>query len=169
VDKIHRLIYVTLGDATTERLSTELSVRVSPEALLVALVKQAACSVDELAEMDLPFELIKLLFEQSDEYKLTPKYIAIAEMDESIIPNDVERAILEQYVKHKGEIWVIHRNDADPHPSDPHAHNYEACLKLHLGNGDLYKKTTVVGNVGKKALLALREKISNIELPPLAT
>ncbi len=35
---------------------------------------------------------------------------------------------------------MVHKNDADPLPSSPHAHNYEQCLKMHLGTGDLYQR-----------------------------
>jgi hypothetical protein len=37
-----------------------------------------------------------------------------------------------------GHIWRILVNDADPFPSNPHAHNLESGLKLDLGDGRLY-------------------------------
>jgi hypothetical protein len=168
MNKIQKLVYITLGPEVVARLSKELSVRVTTEELLLALVKQSGKELQEIAELDLSYEFIKATYQESDSYKLLPKAVAIVELSESIIPEGTERALYEQQVKHKGEVWVIHKNDADPHPSIPHAHNYDANLKLHLGNGDLYNKRKIVGNIGKKALIALREKIVGIELPALA-
>jgi hypothetical protein len=74
---------------------------------------------------------------------------------------------VELKVRVAGEQWCIHRNDADPFPSSPHAHNYPQRLKLHLGNGDLYRGRSIVGNVGRKALERIRNKISHVPLPPL--
>lgn len=74
---------------------------------------------------------------------------------------------VELKVRNAGEQWFIHQNDADPFPSSPHAHNYPQKLKLHLGNGDLYRGRSIVGNVGKKALKRIRDEISHVPLPPL--
>lgn len=41
---------------------------------------------------------------------------------------------------------VAHKYDRDTFPSNPHAHNYDRKLKMHLGTGDLY--------AGKTACLA---------------
>lgn len=169
MNKIQQLVYVTLAPEVIERLSQELSVRITTEEMLLTLVTQTGKELQEVAELDLTYESIKAIYEKSDAFKSLSKVLATVELSESIIPNGVERALYEQQVKHKGEVWVIHKNDADPHPSIPHAHNYDANLKLHLGNGDLYKKRNIVGNIGKKALMALREKIVGIDLPALAT
>src|SRR5207237_6227170 len=37
--------------------------------------------------------------------------------------------LTEAQVKLQGEIWIVHKNDADPFPSNPHAHNYRERLK----------------------------------------
>lgn len=53
--------------------------------------------------------------------------------------------ILEEDFKIKGEVWRVHKNDADPYPSNPHAHciggtqRFVGCT-LHLGTRELYKK-----------------------------
>lgn len=168
MNKIQKLVYVTLRGEVIEALAKDLSVRVTTEELMLALVKQIGKSLEEVAELDLTYESIKSFYEQSEEYKSQPRVLALIEFEESIIPEGTEQSILDELVKHKGEVWVVHRNDADPHPSDPHAHNYEANLKLHLGTGDLYMKRRVVGKIAKKALLAIREKISGIPLPALS-
>ena len=69
-------------------------------------------------------------------------------------------------IKHDSEQWEIHKYDADPFPSNPHAHNHEARVKLHLGTGELFKKRNRVGKIRCKELKALRAKVSDsIELP----
>jgi hypothetical protein len=62
-------------------------------------------------------------------------------------------------IKLKGEVWEVHKHDKDEFPSNPHAHNYEYGLKLHLGTGVLYKKKNMVGSIRKKDLLKLRNLI----------
>ncbi|KAA8485590.1 hypothetical protein BDE36_0381 [Arcticibacter tournemirensis] len=74
---------------------------------------------------------------------------------------------LEKATLHKnGRIWVVHRSDADPFPSIPHAHNYQENYKLNLYTGELYRKTKLVGKMKKKELAELVEKI-NSEFPDI--
>jgi len=70
-------------------------------------------------------------------------------------------------VKNNGSLWVIHAYDKDPFPSNPHAHNIEANLKLDLRNGNLYKKTQYVGSISKRELADVRSKFEEkgINLP----
>ena len=96
-----------------------------------------------------------------------PTLLAQVEFPESIIPDGVPIRLVEALAKHRNEIWLVHINDADPFPSNPHAHNEENGLKLHLGTGDLYRKRKVVGKVHWKDLLAIRGKLHNVNLPPL--
>ncbi len=69
-----------------------------------------------------------------------PELLNIIEIQEPIIPRNILSRIDEEIIKHDNEIWYIYKNDADPFPSNPHAHNYKTDLKLHLGTGELYKK-----------------------------
>jgi hypothetical protein len=85
----------------------------------------------------------------------------------SILPPTIRRPLDEQTVKTLGEIWRIHKNDADPFPSSPHAHNLRSNLKLHLGNGRLFKRRVPIDQVSKKDLEHLRELIKCRPLPPL--
>lgn len=90
-------------------------------------------------------------------------------LEESILPAGLPRLLTEEIVKHKGEKWEIHKYDKDTFPSNPHAHNFDANVKLHLGTGELFnKKKELVGKLKLKQLQALRDKVKNIELPPLA-
>lgn len=167
VNKIQKLVDVTLGRYVVEKLATDLSVWMTVEDLLYVIITETGKSVEEVAEMDLTYDDIKEIYQQSREYKALPVVLATVEIPETIIPEDTERAIIEQQVRHRGEVWVIHRNDADPFPSAPHAHNYEANLRLHLGTGNLYLKKRIVGKIDRKALTAIREQISHHSLPEL--
>lgn len=46
-------------------------------------------------------------------------------------------------VKAAGAVWYIHRYDADPFPSNPHAHNAEQNVKLDLSNGKCYGRKLI--------------------------
>ena len=99
--------------------------------------------------------------------RLHPTNLETIELEYSIIPNDVPRLVTEEVIKQKGEKWVIHKNDADPFPLNPHAHNYESGHKLHLGSGALYIGRQIVGKLKKKNLKILRDKIRFSPLPEL--
>lgn len=73
-------------------------------------------------------------------------------------------------VKMHGEIWRLYRYDADPFPSNPHAHNFRQNVKLHLGNGAYYRARRIMGTMRKKDLVSLRDAFAEftIELPPLS-
>lgn len=94
------------------------------------------------------------------------------EIDFTIIPETlIDDSIIKGIIKFKGEVWEIHKNDQDEFPSNPHAHNYEYGLKLHLGTGELFKKRKLMGSVRKKDLLTIRtlitDKVKTIELPTI--
>ena len=87
-----------------------------------------------------------------------------------LIPN---RFLLQFKVrlKFKGQIWVIHRYDADPLPSNPHAHCLEQNIKLDLSNGNCFRKKKFLFRISEKDLLSIRELANDVykgNLPPLA-
>ena len=91
------------------------------------------------------------------------------QLDESLISPGVFARLDEATIKSGGEIWRIHKYDADPFPSNPHAHNLETGLKLHLGTGELFEKTTSKGRLRCKSLRKLRSLVhSDIQLPEYA-
>lgn len=96
-----------------------------------------------------------------------PRILDQVVLEESIIPSDVVLNINEEQAKFKGERWIVYKNDADPFPSNPHAHNYEAGLKLHLGNGELYNGTKLSGRLPCKKLKQLRGCFRNVTMPEL--
>jgi len=97
-----------------------------------------------------------------------PEVIAEVELKKSIVPAGVLRKLVEQTVRRNGEVWRIHRNDTDPFPSSPHAHNLQTGHKLHLGTGELFLRRLTVGRIAKKDLLSIRDQLSGWTLPALA-
>ncbi len=83
------------------------------------------------------------------------------------IPNNCKRALDEITVKNQGHVWRIHKNDIDPFPSNPHAHNLETKLILDLSNGNLYLKRRLAGKMNKKDLIIIRNSLKNISPPEL--
>ncbi|WP_143748575.1 hypothetical protein [Chromohalobacter canadensis] len=94
-----------------------------------------------------------------------PEVVDEVEFPESILPSGIPVFRTSQQVKIKGEKWVIHKNDADPFPSNPHAHNYQENLVVHLGNGMVYRRRKHVGKLSKKKLMLLRSEIKHVDLP----
>lgn len=146
--------------------SQRLHKKISAEQAMIALCVDSNRTVDEAASIEWNEDSLTEALRRCKSIEELPELIAIVEFDESIVPTGTEHGLYEELVKHKGEQWFIHKHDADPFPSNPHAHNYEKGLKLHLGNGLLYFGTKQVGSLSKKVLLSLREKVKHVELPP---
>ena len=75
----------------------------------------------------------------------------------------------------KGEVWRVHKSDADPFPSMPHAHciagtqRFVGCT-LHLGTRELFKKRDNLGKLLEqkqfdRLIELIQPKFPNIELP----
>lgn len=87
--------------------------------------------------------------------------------DSAIIPKDLLMNF-KVNVKSKGLIWTIHKYDADPFPSNPHAHLIGSDIKLDLSNGKCYKKRNCVYTIKRKHLIIIRKQIENtFTLPKL--
>jgi hypothetical protein len=112
-------------------------------------------SSDEMIELLLDFSFTK------------PEVIAQITFEESILPEGIPKLLTEKTIKVKGEVWVIHKNDVDPFPSTPHAHNYESGISLHLGTGEFFQKRRSKGFLNCKKLVRIRENIKGHELPVL--
>src|SRR5690606_29337135 len=73
-------------------------------------------------------------------------------------------------IKSNGVVWKIHRYDKDPFPSNPHAHQVQANIKLDLSNGNCYRKKEYLKTISIKELLKIRDAASKVikgSLPPL--
>jgi len=97
-----------------------------------------------------------------------PILLAQVRFDNSIIPPGSIRSLVEETVRCNGEVWRIHRNDADPFPSNPHGHNLQSGCKLHLGTGELFLRRHFVGKISRKDLVAIRHRLVGFDLPLLA-
>jgi len=74
-------------------------------------------------------------------------------------------------IKARGQIWVIHKYDLDPFPSNPHAHDIQNNIKLDLSNGNCYRVRQYIYTVKKKDLLIIRQQAQVVfegTLPELA-
>lgn len=90
-------------------------------------------------------------------------------LPKEIVPEEYVMMIKVQ-IKSNGLIWFIHRYDADPFPSDPHAHQIDNNIKLDLSNGKCYRKREYLFSISKKELKAIRmlaNKRFKGKLPPL--
>ncbi|WEK21329.1 MAG: hypothetical protein P0Y49_09265 [Candidatus Pedobacter colombiensis] len=120
----------------------------------------------ELDHYDVPTEVFFHEFNTNDIVEIIKTYFAqygmpVCTLDLSIPSDSIGEDDLEKAdIRNDGQKWRVHQNDADPFPSNPHAHNYSKHQKLHLGNGKLYRKTVVVGVMSKKNLKIIREKIN---------
>ncbi|GAH16718.1 unnamed protein product, partial [marine sediment metagenome] len=92
------------------------------------------------------------------------------EGEDCVFPDNLPKSLYEAEIKAKGQIWIIHKNDQDPFPSNPHAHDYETGLKLDLTNGNLYHKKKLVDSINKRKLKVIRDKCTEkrIDLPAIA-
>lgn len=149
-------------------VESQTSIRIPPADLIVALMEATGKDFQELALEDWNSEKILGAIRNTEYLSRFPVIQEeVVVVEETIIPDNVIRGIYEEQVKFKGEKWVVHKNDVDPFPSNPHAHNYESGLKLHLGNGELYDGTTLVGAIPCKKLKQLRGLFSRTTMPVL--
>jgi len=121
----------------------------------------------QIAKQEYDARTIASKIQASDIIKRMNSYIQLVPLENSIIPASIYQSLYEERIKCKGDIWIIHKRDRDPFPSNPHAHNYDAGLKLHLGNGYLFHGMKDVGRIKSKDLLAIRNKITGVTLPEL--
>lgn len=160
--------WTQLVDATHAQLEERFGCEVDRDALkLVSAMRLGAASEIMLVYQDLPTvdELVNLLTEDAQTGRLA-RALQEIQLDEPLIPTEVFGRVDEQKLKSGGEIWKIHKYDADPFPSNPHAHNVETGLKLHLGTGELFEKTISRGRIPCKSLRKLRQLVrTDIGLP----
>lgn len=125
-------------------------------------------NIDLLIEKRLSSSRIINLLINYDFKKNVSEVLGQIELKKSILPDEIPRLLTEQTIKAKGEVWVIHKNDADPFPSSPHAHNYDSGISLHLGTGEFFSKRTLKGILNCKNLRLIRKKITFHTLPALS-
>lgn len=164
---IRRLIQAAMesSDALSARSGRKIEYTHIEQALVETLRLESSV---ELLGKNLTSEAVTSLLKSYDFNRLFPELIGIISLDHSIIPDETPRKLTEVTIRSKGEVWRIHKNDADPWPSNPHAHNLESGLKMHLGTGELFEGMRDTGHkVSAKSLKAIRARLSKCELPPL--
>ncbi|SFP80004.1 hypothetical protein [Parafilimonas terrae] len=162
--------YIKESDKARQILSERLGITISSLDFQIALGSVLGYDDhDSTSVLEHEFTAEQML-EKLGNYEFNfPEEIASVTFEHSILPKSVPQRLDEEEIKNKGEIWVIHKNDKDPFPSDPHAHNKATGYKLHLGTGDLYsnKNKPLDKKISKKYLIAIRDKVKNIALPDL--
>lgn len=97
---------------------------------------------------------------------LCPEYLLL---NQSASPSEAAQLTL----RRGGRIWVFHRYDPDPWPSQPHGHDREDGCKLSLTDGKIYdpRNRQVVGQNKRRLLVELRglieQKWPDVKLPEL--
>ena len=142
----------------TEILSEQLSLNLKEIEIEDALCDVLECKEhsDLLSHNLTSNKIVELLLHYQFEIIIEKEQIIL---ESSILPAGFPTILNEELIKHKGERWFIYLTDKDSFPSNPHAHN--SLYKLHLGNGELYDKRKLVGNIRKKELNLLINKIKN--------
>ncbi|RNE70745.1 hypothetical protein [Vibrio cholerae] len=132
-------------------------------------VVSAAEIIYELGDKDVDYDCPNSVIDALSEEFISklPFIIQKVVSDESLLPLEFQNSLEKKKYRVNGEVWVVHKNDVDPFPSSPHAHNYDENIVMHLGNGRLYRKRDYVGTARTKQFLALRNLINNVDLPPL--
>jgi hypothetical protein len=170
-DDISTLIndFIVEAQAAARALSDRDGLSIESEHVENALVETLALddSTDLLCQQ-LKRDKILLILEAYEFRKFFPVRLAEVVFEESIIPSSVPQRLEEQRVRHHGQVWQINLNDADPFPSNPHAHNLQSGYKMDLSTGRLFLGRRDVGEkVSRKDLLAIRKKAHHPCLPPL--
>jgi hypothetical protein len=147
LEAVHPLEYVHIQDALVDLLKLEDAVA--------------------LLSLNLTEERIVSSLKSYNFDRLFPETVEDVLFDSPITPSGTRRHLAEVTVRSRGEVWRIHKNDADPWPSNPHAHNLDTGQKLHLGTGELFLKRKMVGKITQKSLLSIRSKVTKCKLPPL--
>lgn len=160
---------------SSSAISLERNDTVSIVEIELALIE--VLDVDDIGDIlncDIDTQIILELLTGYNFERLRPEKLCEIVLEESIIPLGIPIFVTEAQVKLRGEVWVVHKNDADPFPSNPHAHNYQQRLKMHLGTGDLYihKQKMPCKRMSRSLFIEFRDRLmqknASLILPPLA-
>jgi hypothetical protein len=156
--------------AVEKRLQAERRLAVGYVDVLTALMEALGEKNPEaICALDLPEDELHRLLQS---YPFDAPVILGEIEDAGIeVPGSIRRiyAALNQGA---GGEWEILRNDADPFPSNPSAHNEVEDIAMDLATGTLYHDREWVHRLRKAELMRFREKITSkypeLGLPPLA-
>ncbi|WP_142685957.1 hypothetical protein [Chitinophaga polysaccharea] len=143
------------------KLQTELIRYRNGERISLNDISNAICILlSDHPEFEHPLDMYSIepnfdiLFNDLKDYRFEFNRFSFESSKEGI---DISLSEIKGQIKHKGIVWVLHKYDADPFPSSPHAHNLLNGLKLHLGTGAIYQKKKAVGQLRKKEILEIRD------------
>lgn len=159
-------------DAILNSLVEEFTVFISPEITRENIFDALFLQLQKSNNLDHPLNFwdLKISYKEAvNTLKLfdfnTVLYPIETELD--LIPKDLLMNFKVR-VKSKGLIWVIHKYDEDPFPSNPHAHLMESRIKMDLSTGKCYENKKYQMSVKRKDLLAIRAQAEiHFEMPPL--
>jgi hypothetical protein len=163
-------IFLQAGEAAAQAITQRRNLPVECGHIENALVEVLSLRRStDLLPLGLTANAIVTKLGEYDFRKFFPVLLAEIPFEESILPVGIPRRLVEQRVRRHGQVWQINQNDADPFPSNPHAHNVELGYKLDLGTGDLFLGRQSVGKkISQKDSIAIRECIAHLDLPPLS-
>ncbi|MEO6685322.1 MAG: hypothetical protein ABIN24_05130 [Dyadobacter sp.] len=103
--------------------------------------------IGDVWDIDISFEQSLAALSNFDFAMLTQQQIAVA------VEGIPAEFVMNKKVRFKvnGSIWIIHKNDADPFPSNPHAHHAELNQKLDLSNGNCYDKKRLIFKIPRRS------------------
>ena len=78
------------------------------------------------------------------------------------VPYEIEELETKVKIKIKGKVFIIHKNDADPFSSNPHAHWIDSNLKIDLSNGKCYHIRKYISTLSKKKFKSVRSKATDL-------
>jgi hypothetical protein len=151
-------------------LSTEIQQSISGNDVFYALFMLYGDQLEmewvmSVLDMDMNFESLLGRLRTFDFALLREAIFTDAELTEDIVL--YQRKV---QIKSHGIVWKIHLYDADPFPSQPHAHQIDENIKLDLSNGRCYRVKQYLKTLPRKALLEIRDQATKKfkgELPVL--
>lgn len=165
-DKINA--YITASKKVRAILSERHGRTIGSDELQNALCR--VLGIDELNSPDLLDHNLTAdkMLEMLEDFDFTPVqvlYTVELPDEDGIIADNSTLVLLEKVVRVKGEKWEIHCYDADPWPSNPHAHNYASRLKMHLGTGELFDNNKKPkGKIAAKKLAVIRAELTEARI-----
>lgn len=153
-----------------DALSTELSQSLSGNDVFYALFMMNGDQLEmkwvmSVLDMDMDFDSLLRQLHTFDFGLLREDIFTDAELTDDIVL--YQRRV---QIKSHGIVWKIHLYDADPFPSQSHAHQIDENIKLDLSNGRCYRVRQYLKTIPRKELIEIRKQAASKfkgELPVL--
>ena len=147
--------------------------------LIIELAKSLSLKKNRKIEDEHIFEALFMIWGDKNEmkwvmeilnfpFKYEEAYNALIDFDFDVFDKEIHtdleliKGMLYYETKAKirsgGVVWIIHKYDVDPFPSNPHAHQIQNNIKLDLSNGNCFRSRLFLDTIPKKELLKIRAK-----------